>query len=131
MGNYGETAVRAVNLYADGKASSIMDAWEIATRETLSTKSMQIKSCPRTTFLCVCESGIVVGVPSGEYNKKRTTKELKQDTLRAIELLRNEPNLANDKTILWKKIGTSANQQNGRMDVITALWVNNLIKYVA
>ena|ERR1039457_114825 len=70
MGKYGETAVRAVRLYANGKASSIVDVWEIVARETLTTESTQKKPCPRSTFLGVCESGIVVGVPAGGVQSK-------------------------------------------------------------
>ncbi len=126
MGKYGETAVRAVSLYANGKASSIVDAWEIVARETLSTESTQKKPCPRTTFLGVCESGIVVGVPAGEYNTKLTTN--KQYGLKAIALLRHKPQLANDQALLWEKIGNAGIAPNGQMDVITALWENRLIK---
>lgn len=128
MGKYGETAVRAVSLYANGKASSIVDAWEIAARETLSTEYTQKKPCPRTTFLGVCESGIVVGVPAGEYNTKLTTNKNKQYGLKAIALLRYKPQLANDQTLLWEKIGNAAIAPNGQMDVITALWASRLIK---
>lgn len=118
--------MRAVRLYANGKASSIVDAWEIVARETLNTESTQKKSCPRTTFLGVCESGIVVGVPAGEYNTKLTKN--KQYGLKAIALLRHNPQLANDQTLLWEKIGNAAIKPNSQMDVITALWANRLIK---
>jgi len=126
MGKYGEAAVRAVGLYVSGKASSIVDAWEIVAREILSTESTQRKSCPRTTFLGVCESGIVIGVPAGEYNTRLTTN--KQYGLKAIALLQRNPQLANDQTLLWEKIGNAAINPNSQMDVITGLWANGLIK---
>jgi len=126
MAKYGKIAVQAVRLYTNGKASSIVDAWEIVARETLSTESTQRKSCPRTTFLGVCESGIVVGVPAGEYNTMLTSN--KQYGMKAIALLRRNPQFANDQTLLWEKIGNAAIKPNSQMDVITALWANGLIK---
>lgn len=126
MGQYGETAVRAVSLYTRGKASSIVDAWEITGREILHTESTQTKNCPRTTFLGICESGIVTGVPAGEYNKRLS--ENKQYGLKAIALLRYHPELATDEALLWKKIGNAAIKQNGQMEVVIALWQNGLVK---
>lgn len=126
MAAYGDAAVKAVVLYTSGKASSIVDAWEIAARETLSTESTQTKRCPRTTFLGVCEGGNVVGVPEGEYNTK--VSENKQYGLKAISLLRLNPLLADDQALLWKKIGNEKLKPNSQMDVVTALWKNGLIK---
>jgi hypothetical protein len=118
--------VRAVKIYINGKATSIVDAWEIAARETLSTEATQKKPCPRTTFLGVCESGIVVGVPAGEYNTKLTAN--KQYGLKAVALLRHNPELADDQALLWRKIGNASLTPNSQMDVIAALWKSGLIK---
>lgn len=126
MGQYGETAVRAVQLYASGKASSIVEAWKAIGQDTLHTVDSQIKSCPRTTFLGICESGIVSGVPAGKYNARPSVN--KQYGLDAIALLRRQPTLANDTSQLWKKIGNTAKHPNSQMDVVVALWVNGLIK---
>ena len=126
MGQYGETAVRAVQLYASGIASSIVDAWKITGRNTLHAESSQDKSCPRTTFLGICESGIVAGVPAGKYNARPSVN--KQYGLDAIALLRRQPTLVNDKTLLWKNIGNATKKPNEQMDVVATLWVNGLIK---
>jgi hypothetical protein len=126
VNGYGKTAVKAVILYANGKASSIVDAWEIAARENFSTPSSQTKACPRTTFLGVCESGLVVGVPAGEYNSKLS--ENKKYGIKAIGLLRHNPELVGDHALLWKKIGNEALKYNSQMDVVSALWKNGLIK---
>lgn len=126
MGQYGETAVRAVRLYAGGKASSIVDAWKITGLVTLPTESLREKGCPRTTFLGLCESGIVAGVPAGLYNTRPSVN--KQYGLEAVALLRRQPALANDTALLWEKIGNAAKQSNSQMDVVVALWTNGLIK---
>lgn len=65
MAAYGNAAVKAVSLYTAGKASSIVDGWEIAARELFNTESARTKVCPRTTFLGICEGGNVLGLPPG------------------------------------------------------------------
>lgn len=126
MAAYGTAAVRAVTLYTAGKASSIVDGWEIATRELFNTESGQKKACPRTTFLGICEGGNVLGVPPGEYNTKLSDN--KQYGLKAIAALRSNPVLANDQVLLWKKISNDKLKPNSQMDVVTALWQSGLIR---
>jgi hypothetical protein len=126
MAAYGTAAVRAVTLYTAGKASSIIDGWEIATRELFSTDSAQKKGCPRTTFLGICEGGNVQGVPPGEYNNKLSDNKLYG--LRAIAALRSNPVLADDQALLWKRIGNDNLKPNSQMDVVTALWKAGLIR---
>jgi hypothetical protein len=126
MPAYGNAAVKAVNLYTAGKASSVVDGWEIATRELFNTESGRTKGCPRTTFLGVCEGGNVIGVPAGEYNTK--ISENKQYGVKAIAALRSNPALADDQTLLWKKIGNEKLKPNSQMDVVTALWKAGMIK---
>jgi hypothetical protein len=126
MAKYGETAVRAVSVYTNGKASSIVDAWEIVARETFRSESSQEKGCPRSTFLGVCESGIVAGVPAGEYNSKITKN--KQYGLKAIALLRHHPELADSPDLLWSKVRDAGGNPTGQMDVIATMWKHGLIK---
>lgn len=128
MAAYGNAAVRAVTLYTAGKASSIVDGWEIATREFFNTESGRTKGCPRTTFLGICEAGSVLGVPPGEYNTKMSDN--KQYGLKAIAVLRSKPALADDQVLLWKKIGNEKLKPNSQMDVVTALWKAGMIKAV-
>ncbi len=126
MAAYGNAAVRAVTLYIAGKASSVVDGWEIATRKLFNTDSAQKKGCQRTTFLGICEGGNVQGVPAGEYNTKLSDN--KQYGLKAIAALRSNPMLADDQTLLWKKIGNEKLKPNSQMDVVTALWKAGLIR---
>jgi hypothetical protein len=125
MAAYGNAAVRAVTLYTGGKASSIVDGWEIAARELFRTESGRTKGCRRTTFLGICEGGSVIGVCPGEYNKK--ISENKQYGLKAIAVLRSNSALAEDQVLLWKKIGNEKLKPNSQMDVVTALWKAGMI----
>jgi hypothetical protein len=126
MAAYGDAAIKAVSLYSAGKASSIVDAWEIAGRQIFTTESSRTKGCPRTTFLGICEGGHVIGVPPGEYNTKPSDN--KQYGLKAISMLRLNPALAVDQLLLWKKIGNEKIKPNSQMDVVTSLWNAGLIK---
>jgi len=98
MGKYGEAAAKAVRTYTSGQAESIIDAWEIAVVETFPySQSSQVKGCPRGTFLGICESGIVAGIPAGEYTKSAKNKGY---GLKAVALLRKYPHYATDERAL-------------------------------
>jgi len=128
MGKYADVAIRAVSLYTSGEASSIVEAWEIVACKTFETETSRKKSCPRTTFLGACESGIVVGVPAGVYNLKLKRNKNKQYGLKAITLLQQDPALADHPNLLWLKIGNAGIKKNDQMDVITTLWKQGLIR---
>lgn len=126
MGKYGDAAVKAVRTYTTGRTGSIMDAWDSAVAEIFpSSPSSQVKGCPRGTFLGVCESGIVVGVPVGQYTKSAKNKAY---GLKAVATLRKNPHYANDLTALWKQIMNGETKvPNHQMDVVTSLWKNGLL----
>lgn len=137
MGQYGEAAVRAVRFLHDLASSiSTEDKWkeaiEDAWKEALKNKkpSIREKNCPKRTFIALCESGIVVDVPPGKYNKRPTTEQIRQENLTAINRLVVEPDLAKYPRSLWEKTGHTE-KHNDEMDVITALWLNDLIDKVA
>jgi hypothetical protein len=126
MGKYGSAAVKAVRTYVNGRAGSIMDAWEFAVSEIFpDSASSQVKGCPRGTFLGICESGAVAGIPAGEYTKSAKNKAY---GLNAVAFLRINPHYASDEAGLWKHvIGAEIKVANHQMDVVTSLWKNGLI----
>jgi hypothetical protein len=126
MGQYGQAAVRAVEAYVARESPSIVAAWEAATRKTCPTPSSQDKRCPRSTFLGICESGLVIGVPAGQY-LQRASKN-KQYGLNAVSVLRQQPNFTTSPHALWVQIGNAALKPNGQMDVIITMWKHGLIK---
>lgn len=127
MGKYGDAAVTAVRIYTTGRTGSIMDAWDSAVAEIFpSSPSSQVKGCPRGTFLGVCESGIVVGVPGGQYTKSAKNKAY---GLKAAATLRKNPHFANDMTTLWGQVMDGESKvPNHQMDVVVSLWKNGLLK---
>jgi len=121
MGKYGVAAVDAIRAYTSGRAQSVADAWDVAVQSVFpDSQSSQEKGCPRGTFLGICESGKIVGVPAGEYTKSQKNKLY---GLKALEILRASPSLANDELALWKRVMAGEDKlPNSQMDVIVSLW---------
>jgi len=121
MGKYGIAAVDAVRAYTSGRAGSAPDAWEIAVRSVFpDSPSSQEKGCPKGTFLGLCESGKLAGVPGGEYTRSQKNKLY---GLKALEILRHSPSLADDEIELWKRVMAGQSKvHNSQMDVVVSLW---------
>jgi hypothetical protein len=126
MGKYGAAAVMAANLYTKGSASSPKDAWNSAVTKTFpNSKSSQTKGCPRNSFLGLCESGAVSGIPAGEYCLSEKNKRY---ALKALRLLKQSPNLSNNEKVLWQLVMEGEQKvQNHQMDVVVSLWNARLI----
>lgn len=126
MSCYGNVALMAVDLMRQNAGISPINAWDTAASSVFPTsKSSQEKSCPRSTFLSLCENGLVRHAPTGLYTKSKMNK---QYALAAIELLKRDPMLANDESQLWESVLSGATKApNHQMAVVTALWLKNLI----
>jgi hypothetical protein len=128
MGKYGEAALKAVNLIkSDGEVSPIY-AWEATTIEIFGKgTSSQAKGCPKSTFLGLCEEGLVTGVRLGKYLKNINSKN-KLYGLKAVELLTQQASLASNIKQLWELVFEGEyKMHNDQMDVVVSLWENNLI----
>lgn len=126
MSKYGEAAVKTVK-YIRENNSNPRESWEVITREIFGVgTAAQAKGCPKTTFLGLCETGIVNGIPKGEYTKSDKNKKY---GLKAIELIKNNPELINNKKELWKRtIEPEEKAHNSQMDVVIELWNNRMIR---
>lgn len=74
MGKYGETALLAVKLIESNQAANPQDAWKKASTEIFGPKTSKNKDCPRSTFLGLCEEGLVRGITRGKYTKSLANK---------------------------------------------------------
>ena len=120
MNNYGKTAIEAVKICGKSPEPDPVSAWAVAVREYCPTLEGQKKSCPRSTFLGLCEEGLVVGIPRGGYTRSRLNKSY---AIRAVELINKDDSLAKDVRILWQRVMSGKNKQpNHQMDVVVALW---------
>lgn len=127
MGSYGKAALKAVKLHTSGKAKSPSDAWEKATIKMFGQgTSSQKKGCPRNAFLGLCEEGLVKGIPSGNYTMSKKNKEY---AIKAVKILQGAPKLSSNSKTLWNKVIKGGQKvHNQQMDIVIALWNNNLIE---
>lgn len=121
---YGEAALIAARMETYGKAITPSDRWNEATRKLYPTSpSAQRKGGPRFAFLSLCEAGLVKGIPIGQYAPSNKNKAY---ALRAVSLL----NAGTHKTVnaLWAEVTDGEDVlHNSQMDVVLALWKNDLI----
>jgi hypothetical protein len=125
MGQFGITAVEAVELYKNGGANAPAKAWGKSVQKNVHSESTQEKGCPRNTFLGLCEEGLVCGIPKGNYTDSIDNKSY---GIRAVACLKKNPLLANSPMKLWEAIGNADKCHNQQMDVVTALWNEVVIK---
>lgn len=123
MNKYSITALKAAQNYKE--SFDIIRIYERATEEVFETKSSREKSCPKNTFLGLCEEGLVKGVPKGNYTKSVKNKEY---ALKAVNVLKSNHNKIFTSKELWEQLELGDKKHNSQMDVVLALWENNLIK---
>lgn len=125
--NYGDVAVLAAQLYQSGGYSSPRMAWHEAADRLLRTRSLREKGCPRATFLSLCQSGMISGIPTGAYTKSQENHE---HALAAVRRLSIDPALANSNPEhLWRLVLDGIEKKhNHQMNVVQALWRAGLIK---
>ncbi|WP_339319345.1 hypothetical protein [Paenibacillus sp. FSL R10-2734] len=128
MNKYGVVAIKAIELMKNGELSEPPNAWNKAASDMFGEgTSSQRKGCPKNTFLGLCEEGLIRGVPKGNYTYRSDSLN-KTYAIQAVELLKANPELAKDKNELWRKVIKGVKKQhNSQMDVVLALWNNNLI----
>jgi hypothetical protein len=121
---YGEAALLAARMETYGKALTPAARWDQATANLYPTSpSAQRKGGPRGAFLGLCEAGLIKGIPAGidtHSNKNRTY------ATRAVALLK----AGTHKTVttLWAEVTDGEPiSHNSQMDVVLALWKNDLI----
>jgi hypothetical protein len=122
MNKYGLTALKSVQNFK--KSYSIVEIWSNSAKDIFETKSSQEKNCPKGTFLGLCEEGLVKGIPKGNYTKSAKNKEY---AINAIEILKQSSTKTYTPKELWTALNLGDKRSNSQMDVVLALWNNNLI----
>ena len=122
---YGRAALVAVELCRNKKISPTA-AWEESIASETTSKSSQEKSCPKSTFLGLCEEGSIVGIVPGSYIEKDNDKCNKAYAIEAVRLLIEDSSRRVNVTALWRKVmqnvGGLNKAQNNQMAVVVALW---------
>jgi hypothetical protein len=99
--------------------------WESAMENLYPTSpAARKKGCPRGAFLGLCEAGVVKGIPAGHYT---ASKDNKAYAVGAAALL-TEGTQSWSTSALWQAVSNDPKKtHNGQMDIVLALWKNNLI----
>lgn len=121
---YGEAALMAARKMSSTDMSPLAQ-WESAMEKLYPTSSAaRKKGSPRGAFLGLCEAGLVKGIPVGHYAASADNKAY---AVRAAELLiEGKQNWST--SALWRAVEDDlAKTHNGQMDIVLALWKNDLI----
>jgi hypothetical protein len=121
---YGEGALMAARHRSSGDVNPVA-RWESAMENLYPTSpAARKKGCPRGAFLGLCEAGLVKGIPAGRYT---ASKDNKAYAVRAAELLA-EGTQSWSTSALWKAVSNDPEKtHNSQMDIVLALWKNDLI----
>lgn len=124
MSQFAEVAVLAADIAKKAKMNP-RDAWLRAAKQLNLKASLQVKNCPRATFLVLCQEGLISGIPAGDYVKATDNRT---HTLDAVSRLKRNPSLAKEPLALWRLvIGGDSTSHDSQMHVLTALWNSGLI----
>ncbi|ANY68766.1 hypothetical protein BBD42_21570 [Paenibacillus sp. BIHB 4019] len=129
MNRYGVVAVNAVHSMLSGEEVHPLIAWKKAAAEAFGEGTWaQRKGCPKNAFLGLCEEGLVQGIKPGSYAERSTSQKNKNYAVKAVQILRDKPELVDDKLGLWREVMNGVEKShNYQMDVVLSLWNNNLI----
>jgi hypothetical protein len=120
---YGLTAIKALEIYKN--AQSLRESWFSAAAELFISESSQNKGCPRSTFLGLCEKGLIKNISKGKYGSNSTKN--KNHAIEAVAFLRENNVAPISSKELWSKLNINGKSHNSQMDVVLALWYNDLI----
>ena len=121
---YGEAALIAARLDVPDQVSAA-DRWDVAVRQLYPEKPyMQKKGAPKSVFLGLCGAGLVKGIKRTEGTPVNRNA---QYGVKAVNLLRSGTHRS--ITSLWTEVtaGEEEVAHAAQMDVVLALWKNNLI----
>jgi hypothetical protein len=120
---YGEAALMAARQESPAGVDPVA-RWEGAMKKLYPTSSTaQKKGCPRGAFLGLCEEGLVKGIPAGRYTPPNDNKAY---AVRAAALL-IEGKQRWSTSALWKAVAKPSKTHDSQMDIVLALWNNDLI----
>jgi len=118
MNKYERVTLKAM-LRINSKKETPEIAWENASSEVFGIgTSSQKKSCPKNSFLGLCDAGKVKGIEKGCCCIKTKSKNMDY-VITAINLINKDRSLLKDKMNLWREITNI--KYNQQLDVLFAL----------
>lgn len=125
MNKYGMAAIKSVKKMGQHIDLSPVDAWKNATIEIFGYGASQSKSCPKSTFGGLCETGVIKGVATGNYT--RSTKN-KKYAVNAIKYLKDHKGEIIDQDAMWRYVtNNSGISHNSQMNVVMSLFNEKLL----
>jgi hypothetical protein len=120
---YGDAAIMAAQ---QGSSDSLDPGvrWDSAMKKLSISPNSQKKSCPKDIFLGLCEEGRVKGTPKGNYTRSKKNKAY---AIRALEFLEGGADPLSAKKLWGLVTNDSGTTPNNQMEVVLALWNNDLI----
>lgn len=126
-GNYGKASLIAHDKIKNQKQTPVV-AWVEAIKKINCCE----KDCAKSTFLGLCEEGLIKDVKEGNYSRSVRNKKY---ALEAVGILKSKQITKSELTAdyLWKKLISNKNinnqtkSYNQQMDVVLALWAAGLI----
>ena len=122
---YGEAALVAVRMDTHGKELTPLQRWQHAVAQLYpTTPAGQKKAAPRLAFLGLCEAGLVQGIHGDAFAPANNKNKIY--AVEAAKLL----TAGTHKTVtqLWSAVTENENIPHAsQIDVVLALWKNNLI----
>jgi hypothetical protein len=121
---YGEAALMATRQGSSADINPVA-RWESAMKRLYPTSpAARKKGCPRGAFLGLCEEGLVKSLPAGHYT---ASKDNKAYAVHAAALL-TEGTQSWSISALWQAVTNDPEKtHNSQMDIVLALWKNDLI----
>ena len=121
---YGEVAIKAAKEKGNPKNNWLKEV----KKAFFDSESSQKKSCPKSIFLGLCEEGLIKGISQGNYTKSIDNKAY---AIEAINILKRNPKTIYTPKELWiktkKELFIIKKDYNSQMDIVLALWENELI----
>ncbi|OCK44195.1 hypothetical protein BA195_05790 [Tenacibaculum soleae] len=122
MNKYGLIAIKSTQNFKENY--SITEIYSRTAQVIFDSKSSQEKSCPKATYLGLCEEGLVKGIPEGKYTRSIDNKAY---AVKAIKILKQTSQTLFSPKELWEQLELGNKSHNSQMDVVLALWENGLI----
>ena len=133
MRKYGDVAVQAARILQSSPKSA-EDAWRrTAAKVFVEAPAARAKTCPRETFLGLCQEGLIKGVPASSCLSVDGRKN-REYGVAAARILASSPALAGgSKGELWRRVllevgADPAKQHNCQLDVVLSLVDAGLIR---
>jgi hypothetical protein len=124
MNKYAQVAIRTVKEININGRSPIIVWKEQADLIFGHGSSSANKGCPKGAFLGLCENGLIKGIPKGSYTKSIKNKEY---AIKAITILKKDPDMANYPKDLWSKVINEEKKPNNQMEIVCELFKAGMI----